>query len=146
MGILMSKVKHKVWKIMSIKSVGSHGYHSTILSGKSYTVHSLVALTFLGPSNGRHINHKNGIKTDNRIENLEYVTQSQNNKHAILNGLINNKGECHGRARVSNIQALVIREAIRIGHRQSNVARYFKIPRQTVNGIIKGRAFKYLPI
>lgn len=61
------------------------GYHRVGLYylGKTHNryVHRIVAEAFIGPSNGREINHKNGEKTDNRVENLEWVTRSQNNQH-----------------------------------------------------------------
>lgn len=51
-----------------------------------YLIHRLVALTFIGPSR-LQVNHKNGVKFDNRIENLEYVTGSENVLHAHATGL-----------------------------------------------------------
>ncbi len=50
--------------------------------------HVLVAEAFLGQRpEGLFVNHKNGIKTDNFLSNLEYVTRSENNKHAYRLGL-----------------------------------------------------------
>jgi DNA-binding transcriptional regulator YiaG len=62
-------------------------------SGKrnQFYVHRLVAYAFLGHEKGKEINHKNGIKTDNRLENLEWVTRSENVLHSIKIGLRNYK-------------------------------------------------------
>ena len=53
---------------------------------KYYYVHRLVLETFIGKSD-LECNHKNSIKDDNRLENLEWVTSSENQRHAILNNL-----------------------------------------------------------
>ena len=50
-------------------------------------VHRMVAEAFLGPREGMEVNHINGDKTDNRVENLEWVTPSQNILHSLANGL-----------------------------------------------------------
>lgn len=58
--------------------------------GKSFPVHRLVALNFLPVVNDKYyVNHKNGIKTDNRVENLEWCAPSENNYHAVHLKLVN---------------------------------------------------------
>lgn len=73
-------------------------------------VHRLVALTFIpNPENKPCVNHKNGDKTDNRVENLEWCTRSENMRHAFATGLAAQGDACYN-AKLTNEQVVYIRE------------------------------------
>ena len=73
---------------------GKNGYFTISLhmngNMRRVPIHRLVAEAFLpNPENKRTVNHKNGIKTDNNLENLEWATDSENILHAVRTGLMN---------------------------------------------------------
>ena len=78
--------------------INTAGYRRVILYQpikKRYFIHRLVAYHFVEGFNDKLVvNHKNGLKTDNRADNLEWVTRSENDLHAYKNDLrhVHNSG------------------------------------------------------
>lgn len=69
----------KNWKNVN-KYLSNNWYHLVSIKWKIYSVHRLIMRVFIWNSE-LVVNHKNWIKTDNRLDNLEYCTRSQNAKH-----------------------------------------------------------------
>jgi hypothetical protein len=77
------EVKNRFGKTLR-GTVFSNGYRGIKFGrvSKTYLIHRLVLSAFVRPANGEDANHKNGVRSDNRVENLEWVSHSGNIKHA----------------------------------------------------------------
>jgi hypothetical protein len=139
------------WKLRS-QTLNSSGYPSITLydeqnGKKTFKVHHLVCEAFLGPRpEGLVVNHKNGIKTDNRIENLEYCSVAENVHHADkMNLRWFREGEQHYRTKLSDEQILQILQYK--GHRSSyKVALMFDIGSDYVRRLWNGEHRKSLTL
>lgn len=84
-------------------SVDKYGYLKVCFSyngkRKNYSVHRLVAMAFIPNPDGKPtVNHKNGVKTDNHVYNLEWATQKEQKQHSIKNHLCDKNIESLKRA------------------------------------------------
>lgn len=100
-------------------------------------IHRLVAESFFGPiAPGLTVNHKNGIKHDNRAENLEVVTRGANIQHAFkVIKTQNVRGEKNPRARFSESDILDIRRRLSNGDTLTNLAKDYNSHKATMHCI-----------
>ncbi len=107
-------------------------------------IHRLITAAFLGPcpENGE-VNHKNGIKTDNLLENLEYTTRLGNAQHAAVNGLLRNGERVVGsKLTADNVRS--IRALANFGCPKRRIAKMFGIAHSTTASIIDRRWWKHI--
>lgn len=107
------------------------------------SAHRLVALAFIpNPNNYPEVNHIDGNKANNRVDNLEWCSKSENRKHAFKLGLINQKGEFNNSAKLTNIDILEIRRLHLIGYSYIKLAEQFKVHKNHIGAICRNECWK----
>lgn len=118
------------------------GYKAVILYSKSrskrknFYVHRLVALTFLpNPQKLPEVNHKDGIKSNNDVYNLEWVTRKENVRHAFKNGLIKHKkGDNHHSTKLTELDKEYIKAKLALAElSQLELSKMFNVSIATIS-------------
>lgn len=130
-------------------NLGKNGYRITCFTKdgikKYLKVHRLLAITFIpNPDNLPHINHINGIKTDNNLENLEWITLENNAHHAREIGLYRGlNGE-------QNTMAILTDEIVKeiyenkCSHSIKELAQKYKVTRSNITCIRNGNSWSHI--
>lgn len=133
------------------------GYAIAAVGKNKTAVHRLVAKAFIpNPKNKRTVNHKNGVKSDNRVENLEWATYKEQSVHAHTTGLIDNsKKSCPGslnpKAKLTESQIPKIRKELLKRPRNvyitdycKKLAKKYKVSDSTIWGIKMNRNWTHV--
>jgi len=124
---------------------------------KNKYIHRLLAQHFIpNPQNKPQVNHINGIKSDNRIENLEWVTERENAIHAFKNGYLHQlpkmqklaseatRGEQNTRSILKDIDIPIIFKMNKAGHIQSSIAKHFGVCRATIGYVLNRKTWNHV--
>lgn len=137
-------------KIMSF-CVNSSGYYQSVLVldgvKKTMKAHRIIAETFIpNPENKEQVNHKNGNKLDNRLENLEWMTREENIQHCVDNKLQTAfKGEEVGTSKLKEYQVLEIRAKYKPRvYTRKMLADEYKVSVATIKDVVSGKSWKHL--
>ena len=104
-------------------------------------VHRLVAESFIpNPQRKPQVNHLDGDKTNNQVDNLEWATPKENQMHASKNGLIP-RGERHHLAKLNDDDVIYIRSC---GGSCREIAERYGVCAQTINNIRLRKAWKHV--
>ena len=111
------------------------------MSGRAIGMaHRMIWEHFNGPIPPElQINHINGVKTDNRLQNLELVTQSENTKHAYRTGLASAKGTRNGRAKLTDLMVGEIRTS---NDKARVLAERYGVALRTIYEVISGKNWR----
>ena len=143
----------RIWSKQKFKCMGERisktGYVNMSLRqknspAKQHTLHRLVAIAFIpNPENKPQVNHIDGDKQNNCVENLEWATCSENIKHAFKLGLRDSKGAKNSQSKLTKEDVLWMREN-KGKVLQKDMAKRFGVSSKYVSDVICGIYWKHI--
>lgn len=129
--------------------VNEWGYKIIVLTKlgkkKNTRVHRVIAKTFIKNTNNKPcVNHKDGDKTNNHVDNLEWCTHKENSKHAVKTNLILT-GEDSKSSKLTKKQVLEIRRLYKNGEMSVvEISKKYNVFHNTISSIVNRRTWKNL--
>lgn len=148
LGRIKSFKRHKNGKILKGRK-DSKGYLRITLFRKvikkSFSIHYLVAWAFIpNPEKKPHVNHLNGIKDDNRVLNLEWVTVSENNKHTFVLNPDKNKGSNNSQALLTEKKVKAVKRLLEQGVAVNEISILAGVKPNTIYAIKNGYSWGHV--
>lgn len=112
------------------------------------SIHRLVAKAFIpNPDNKPEVNHKDGVKTNNCVDNLEWCTTQENfeHKYKVLKSFKQSKGQLHTCAKLTEEQVLTIPDLLK-KYTIKQVAQKLGVGATTISEIKAGRSWRHLDL
>ena len=134
------KIYNKKWGKYVKPQPNGTGYLRVHIAGKMYFVHRLVASKYIpNPDNLPQVNHKDGNKHNNCVDNLEWVSNKDNSLHALHNGWMRIE-ENHQFAKLTRENVSFIKHHPEMT--RNDLAKMFNISPRTITDIRSGRTWK----
>lgn len=132
--------------------ISNKGYKRVHVSnnGQNYKLyhHQLVAQTFIpNPENKPCVNHIDGNKLNNKVDNLEWCTHSENLKHAYAIGLRSSKGESNTQAKLTEDDVRYIRKIYKKHDKLNNtykLAKKYNVSPKCIMNIVNYKTWKHV--
>jgi hypothetical protein len=141
----VKSINYSKERILKLQNMNGYDRVGLSINGVTtlFLVHRLVALAFIdNVNNHSFINHINGIKNDNRVENLEWCTSTENLNHALVNNLrIMPNGEKHHNSKLTETQVLEIRKSNLL---QKELTKLYNVKQPLISAIINGKKWKHI--
>jgi len=144
-GDLLALIKGKI-----LKPVDYFGYQKVTLrnnnKSQNYRIHRLVATAFIPNAKDKpFINHKDGSKKNNSVDNLEWATRQENVDHSVKNGLHNLKGSKHPASKLQEREVLKIRELYEEKtFTQTELGKMFGVTEEMVSYIVRRKNWEHI--
>ena len=124
------------------------GFRVSTDKTRPFYVHDLVTAAFVGPKpQGLIVNHKDAVKTNNRLGNLEYATYAENARHAVAHGCYDTparKGSLRPGAKLTEQDIPVIRQLISQGVSGCEIGRRYGVHNSVISSVKRGLAWRHV--
>lgn len=132
------------------KSYYSNGYERVRICvngcGKDLLAHRILAILFIpNPDDKSEVNHINGTKADNRLDNLEWVTPKENSKHSLQNGLAISGSRSHF-SKLTEVDVIEIRRLLSLNITGRKIAKMFSVSPSLISNINTNKKWQFIQI